>query len=385
MLIAGVAAAVLAYGTRPSLARYEHGIQTIIFVRNIQWLLVSLTLIACLALLTMVVANRVSAWWLVGLAPVLALFAVRFAPGYARATTVLDSPMFVEAAHPAAPLPNEWVVGLVFEGEPYAFPSRALFDTPIVVVTDYSKRMLLMWSAHANRAVAVNITRDLRPRALEVVSTPADSLLIFDRRYGQFISSVTGKTIKGTEPHGFAAPIAVTKTTFAAWRAKHPDTSVMLPVGDASSRPSTPLAPRAALPPDTSAAAPARTQICMLGTQPPVAIRSDLPLDRPLNLVAGQTRLVLLRDRKTGMIRAFHRQVSHDRLPIFSLRSDTRRHSDAVLVDSDTHSFWTIDGRATDGSLKGERLREIPLDDGLWWGVMKFWYPQLTLLRPDVQ
>jgi hypothetical protein len=40
-----------------------------------------------------------------------------------------------------------------------------------------------------------------------------------------------------------------------------------------------------------------------------------------------------------------------------------------------------MDGRAIDGVLKGERLRRIDLDDRLYWGVMKFWYPELELIE----
>jgi hypothetical protein len=29
--------------------------------------------------------------------------------------------------------------------------------------------------------------------------------------------------------------------------------------------------------------------------------------------------------------------------------------------------------------LKGKKLATVPVDDGLYWEVMRFWYPQLTL------
>jgi hypothetical protein len=49
------------------------------------------------------------------------------------------------------------------------------------------------------------------------------------------------------------------------------------------------------------------------------------------------------------------------------------------MVDSESQSFWTLDGRAVDGPLKGEHLHEIAVEDGLYWGVMKFWMPELQL------
>ncbi len=366
---------MLAYGTRPGVANFEHGIEIIIFVRRIQWLLVFISLGSCLGLLALVIANTTSVWWLTGLSVVLSLFCVRFAPGYARRGAVLDMPTLVNAAHASAPNPDDWVVGLHFEGEPYAFPYRALYETPIVAVTDYSKRLLLVWSAHANHALAVNITRDLRPRALEIVSTPADGLLIFERRYGQFISSVTGRTMSGGEPIGFRARVPVTKTTWSSWRALYPTTRVMVPTRRSTRASSKPLAP-------TSRSGPQhRRTIAIVESATPIAIAEDRVINQPLNLLAGETRILVLRDPRTGSIRAFERRVAHDLFPQFSRRAITQQRRAPELIDSDTQSLWTFDGKAVDGPLKGEQLRPIPVEDGLYWGVMKFWYPKLTLIK----
>jgi hypothetical protein len=314
------------------------------------------------------------------LAPVLGLFIVRFAPRYAQPMGVLEAPVFVEPTHAGAPQGGDWVVGVTFEGQAYALPFRALYATPIVTVTDYNKRMLLMWSSGANRATAVHITRDLRPRALEIVSTPGDGLLIFDHRYGQFISAITARTTKGGDPIGFGDRVAVIKTTWAVWRAMQPDTRVMLPADTGPAVSARPLGPRVALPKRATRDAPAQTMVWVLDCRPPVAVRSDLPLKTPINALAGQTRLLIVRDPRTGSVRAYDRRVSDDLFPTFSLHSDPRRHSPSTLVDSDTASAWTIDGRAISGPLKGEQLREIPSEDFLWWGVMKFWYADLQLL-----
>src|SRR6185295_9912684 len=99
----------------------------------------------------------------IGLAPVLALFVHRFGPGSPGPTAVVEMPAMVEASSPAAPEAGDYVVGLIFEDRAYAFPYRALYRRPVVSLVDYDKRMLLMWSAYANRAMAVTLTRELRP------------------------------------------------------------------------------------------------------------------------------------------------------------------------------------------------------------------------------
>ena len=367
---------MLAYGTRASLARFEGGVDVIVYVRRIQWLLVAVSLITSLSLLTMVIANRLTPWWLVVLAPVLVLLALRFGHRPTAALLEIDLSQFAFADHPAAPRADEPVVGLEFNGCPYAFPYRALNARPIVAVTDYSKRMLLMWSPGANRAMAMNVTRDLRPRALEVVSRPAGALLINDRRYGQFISSVTGKLMSGGTPIGLAGAIPVTKTTWGAWRAAHPDTVVLL-LDDEPDDHRTPDH----WPARVTEAVQADLPVVVVATTPPIGIPDSILTNQPVNLAGGQVRVLLVRDPKTGAPRAFERRAAGDLFPTFALRRELSHHPEAPLIDSDSQSLWTLDGEAIDGPLKGERLVPVPVEHGLRWGPMKFWYPELQLVR----
>ena len=53
---------------------------------------------------------------------------------------------------------------------------------------------------------------------------PANSLVVYDRRLGQFISGVTGRLLTGGAVVGFSNPINTTKTSWADWKAAHPDT-----------------------------------------------------------------------------------------------------------------------------------------------------------------
>lgn len=342
------------------------------------WPLISISLILCIALIGMVIAGKRRAWWLIGLAPVLALFVHRFGPGSPGPTGVIENPPFAAATDRAnAPEAGDYVVGLIFEDRAYAFPYRALFVRPVVALVDYDKRMLLLWSAYANRAMAVNLTRDLRPRDLEVVSTPANSLVVYDRRLGQFISGVTGQLLKGGEVIGFAKPIDTTKATWSEWKNEHPDTQVMAGWNGAN-LPSRPILPafKMRVPPVPEIG----TSVAMLATTQPAAVRDDVKLELPANITVGGTHVLLLRDR-AGRLRAFDRHVKEDLFLTFEPARAARRR-DAGLIDVDTQSFWTSDGRAIDGPLKGERLRPIPLDGRLYWGVMKFWYPDLELIEP---
>lgn len=371
------AAAIIAYGTHPGLAHHARGLEIIMLTRRIEWPLVMLSLVLCMVLLGLVITNKRRAWWLIGLAPVLALFVHRFGPARGHPIYILDSPQFVEAQSDFAPRDDWWVVGLVFEEQAYALPYWALYNTPLVFLTDYDKRMVVMWSARANRAMAFRVTREFKARDLEFVNTTVDSPLIYDRRLGQFIVALTGRTVAGAPPVGLDDPIPTQRTTWSHWRAAHPNSKVLR--GYESS--GEPLGP--VLPSNMGSVVegiPAETRIALIATTPPSAIPVESLAKFPVNIVAGSTRLLIDRNPVTGALVAFDRNVKEDLFPTFTARSDRRRPA-LAWMDSDTGSLWARDGKAIDGPLKDAQLKSYPVEHDLYWGVMKYWDPSLQLAR----
>lgn len=376
ILIAIASAIAVAYGVHPNLAQYGNGLAVIMLSRRLMWPMIALSLLCCIALLGLVISGRRRAWWLLGLAPVLALFVMRFAPGTPGPSAVLEAPTFVDGNSTAAPEAGDYVVGIMFGDHPYAFPYRELFVTPVVCITDYDQRVLLMWSAYANRAVAVQVAREMKARDLELVSSPANSLLLYDKRLGQFVSGVMGKQVGGRDVVGFGKELATEKMPWSAWKAAHPETKVMSQQARTDA-PSRPILPQYHLrvPPSPDP----MMVVSVLATTQPAAIPEDATLRAPLNVTVGNTRVLVVRDQ-AGRLRAFDRHVKEDLFLTFEPKH-FRKHPEAVLLDNDTQSAWTIDGRAVDGPLKGQRLREIGVDERLYWGVMKFWYPKLQLIE----
>jgi hypothetical protein len=378
ILLSTGAAAVIAFGTHPGLAAHSaRGLETIMLTRRLEWPLILLCLVPCIILLGLVITNKRRVWWLIGLAPVLGLFFHRFGPMRGHPMYILDEPIFVDAASDFAPHDEWWVVGVVFDDQAYALPYWALWNMPVVFITDYDKRMMVMWSAQANRATAYHVNREFKARDLEFASTPMDSPLIFDRRLGQFIVAVTGQTVQGQKPIGLGAPIETTRTTWTIWRKMHPKTKVLRGY-ESSGEPVVPV-----LPSNKGAVVdgiPAETRIAVIGTNPPGATPSADAGQTPVNTTAGQVRVLLIRDPATGRLRAFDRNVNQDLFPTFAAKSD-RRNPEIALIDADSNSLWTIDGHAVEGPLKGSQLKEYPVEDDLYWGVMKYWYPQMTLAK----
>jgi hypothetical protein len=371
------AAAFTAYGADPRWMLYPHGYELIMLSRRLQWPLVVLALLACATVLALVVGGRWRVWWLIGLAPILALFAHRFVTDPARAWQVDADAAFVFADQAWFVADTDWVVGLSFDGEDYAYPYSVLYDSPIVSQAAPRRRLVLIWSPFANRAIAAETDWTFKPRELEIVSMPANALLIYNGQLGQFINGVTGLTPSGQEPIGWLTTVSTDKMPFGLWKKLHPDTRVLQPPdGWRPGGPTAPLAPRYPVPHGTATDA----QVALIDTPLPLAVRdADVPAN-PVNLLAGTQPLLLMRDA-SGLLRAYQRQANGDLTPRF-FPVLLANHPTAALSENDSNSLWTADGRAIDGPLKGEKLKPFDVDDGVNLSVAAYWYPNLTLLTP---
>jgi hypothetical protein len=379
--LATLLAAIVAYGTHPAWAQYRYGLGLILLSRQVQWPALFLSLAAVLAVVALVIAGRQRAWWLIGLAPVMTLFAHRFATDPTAGMASVEDPAFVKAGEAAFIHDEDFVVGLTFGDKAYAYPYAALYSTPVVIHAQHDKRILVMWSPTANRAVATTVKRELRARHLDVVSTPANALLVYDTARGQFINGLTGLTPRGGRPAEFATPVPTAKMRWRDWRALHADTVVMVPTGRlAAKAPRQPLLPVHPMPKGVGGEAP-QTPVVVVGTTSPAAVASqDLNL-APLNLTADGAPVLAFRDRRHLAARAFARRVD-DLSPRFKANRDPARAARGVaFVDTDTDTGWSADGVAVDAKreYRGKRLQPVVVEDGLYWGVMKHWYPDLEL------
>jgi hypothetical protein len=387
IVLAAFVAAVAAYGTSASWAQYPHGLDLILWSRRLEWPLVTIAILLCLGLIALVIAGKRRAWWLIGLGPILALFAHRFVTDPAGAFSILENPTFV-SADSGTLADDVYVVGLRFGDSSYAYPYSTLYWTPVVIQADHEKKMMLMWSAFANRAVADSVSRDLKARDLEIVSMPANALLLYNHRLGQFINGLKGQTVKNEKPTGFLDPIVISTMTWKDWRGINPGTKVMAPPPAASRRsgPAKPVFPSNPMPP-AILDYPADTRIVLVGNYRPAALRSDDVSREPIRMRVDDEPVFVFKEAPDKPVKAFSEHIAkNDLLPRFRLNTGSK-HKGAMFVDSDTDSGWSADGVWVDGmhDYKGTRLAPVPVQDGLYWGVMKFWYPslQLTTAKKD--
>jgi hypothetical protein len=388
IFLATGAAAVVAYGTHPDWVVYSSGMSIITASHRLQWPLTFLAVALCVALVALVASGKRRIFWMLGLAPVGALLFHHFRADPLRTFAILDNPPFVSAVQAGNLVADEdYVVGLQLGDTAYAYPYSLLYANPVVLHIDRGKRVLLMWSPFANRARASLVDRDVRSGELAIVSMPANAILVYNSRLGQFINGVTGMTTRGTAPSGFVAGVPTVKTTWKQWRTAHPGTKVLAASARYAGMPRRAVQPYFKTP-VPAGEVPANARITVINPGPmAVAVKSEQVTRQPLNLVgdAGPPLLVF-RDEQAGVVRAFDRRFDPDVAPDFRPISDAKRPG-VALVDSATNTGWSLAGRVVDGDqrFRGMKLTAVSVDEDLPYGVMKFWYPGLVLqsIRPE--
>jgi Protein of unknown function (DUF3179) len=360
----------MAYGVHPGWVHYSRGLGLIMLARRLQWPMIALSLALCIALLALIISGKRRAWWLIGLAPVLTLFGHRFVTAPVNHYSIVDEPAFVAADQAKFVRDEDTVVGVVFNEQPFAYPCSVLYYEPVIVQSDREKRMLLVWNGGANVAAAVPATRELKARELDIVSDPADSLLLYNGRTGQFIVGLTGRLRDGGKASGTEGEsLPVSKQSWRRWRSDHPETKVMVPSGGK-------------LGPGVPVRGAADDRVVLVG--PALAVCDADITTTPLNVTSGDVPVVIFREKATGRSVAFDRHVEADLIPRFTLNHEAKRKT-AFMIDSDTNTGWNAAGIAVDGpdrKMRGHKLTPVDVQEDVSWSAASFWLRGLKLHSP---
>lgn len=378
LLTACLSATWLAYGMDPAAVRGMGGVNAVTLTRQLQWILLITSILPALVLILRVAIGRARAPWLLGLAIVVAMLFIRFGPTQQRPVRVLDAASLPTIAEAKLDNEEEFVVGLLFNDTAYAFPYRSLYRTPVVQVTDREKRLIVIFSPYANSATALDVSREVRAGDLEFVASPGNSSLVYNKKYGEFIVGVTGQTPNRTEPTGVRDTVPTWRMPLAHWRRLHPASRLMLPLSSETDLPAVPIMPK--YPPAVSdSSLPPQTPIVLIRTKTPAALLAGGRYDEPVHTKAGDVPLALW--RRDGILRAFNRTVDQDLFLTFRLVRD--RTGREQITDDQTNSTWSVTGRAIDGELKGKQLTPVPIEENVYWGVSREWWPDLQLIRAE--
>ena len=361
--LATLAAAVMAYGTHPS-----RSVRMIMWSYRLQWPLIAISVILCLVLIGLVISGKRRAWWLIALGPVMALFAHRFLTSPINRYGIADEPAFVATSDAKFIADDDYVIGLTFNDQAYAYPFGCVYRFPIVVQSDREHRLLLMWNPRANAAVAVTATRETKARDLSIVSEPLDGLLLHSSRTGQFIAAIAGQTPQRQKPIGVEGRVAVMQTTWKQWKALQPETRVMQPYDGSYSSATKPLPPRY----------PGDHQVVVVGDFPATGFPPEnigtVPLNNNTSIIGSRQAVVVFRDPASNRVIAFDRRLSDDLVLHLRTNDDPKRKG--AFVDDDTNTTWNVHGVAVDGTkdMLGKRLQPLPVIEDAYLMPVIAWY-----------
>ncbi len=212
-----------------------------------------------------------------------------------------------------------------------------------------------------------------------------NSLVMYDRetesRWSQFLGRAVGGPKRDTELT-FVPSVMV---SWGAWKTEHPDT-LFLDTG--SSRPIYDSYEDYYLDPDAIGAFGEVNRDrrfdgkdivlgVALGENARAYSLGDLFRNKVINDTLGETSIVAVFDEYSYLSAVFDRTVAGRTLAF--------RQGDEPLqmVDEQTNSVWNkLDGRATSGPLKGERLTMLPSFQLFWFAWSDF-YSNTTVYRPS--
>lgn len=374
ILLASMAAFWVAYGVDPTVAQHFGELSCITTTRTIQWILLAFCILPCLGLIAQVGLGKCRAWWMLGLGIVLALLLHRFAPGSRKPVRILETGNLPRAVELREDLGDEFVVGFELEGTWYAIPCRSLYRTPIMTLTDFDERVLIIWSPFANLATVTHVAAEVRGSDLEFVSSPGNSTLVYNHKYGQYIVGVTGLTAQGDKPTGYKNAIPTHQMPWRHWVTLHPQTRILEPTPDDAGLPGAPLVPKWKTVDNVETTA----ETIFVRTEPPVALPLNIPLEHPINSAGGKQRFTLFRT-SDGLLHAFNRTIQDDLYLNFDFGRDKKGRT--ILTDKETRSTWTLQGQCIDGQLKSEHLTEIPVIEPVYLGVVKRWFPEGIVVK----
>jgi len=360
LLILGalLSAAAVAFGCDPAIADHAGGVEVIRWMYRLQWVFIGTTVVCALSLVGLVITSKRRGYWLIGLLPVVALFAWRFGISPTRPGAVDDQPTFVSSLRADWLAGDDAVIGVAVGEQSYAIPLAAMSAAPVVVHTERDRRLMVTWSAGAQLATACRTDRTLRGRDLRIVCSPRGVLMIFNSRLGEFFDALTLCQRDGKPLTGFDQRLPAEVTTWDAWKAAHADTLL--------------LDPRWTIVATKVPAQQTGETVVFIASTPPIVVPSLEPGEGVANVTNGLQSALLFRDAASGRLRAFDRCVDHDLYLRFKLNTETRRRG-VAFIDTETNSGWSAAGECIEGPLAKTRLKRLVVIEKLPADAARYW------------
>jgi hypothetical protein len=282
---------------------------------------------------------------------------------------------------------DDLVIGLAGDDGTYAYPHRILNLHEIVHEQVDGVPVLVSYCPLCGSGVVYDRRHGERTLTFGNTSALYDSdLVMFDWETNSYWWQVPGLAIVGELAGESLTPLASQTTTFAEWRALHPDTAVLSRPGPAERYDYDPFA---SLPEflDSGGEPFPISEAAKDGRLDPSTVVIGVEIDGehhvyPVELLGGRVVQDTVGDQPIVIVGS----TDGEDAAAFIARADgadlTFEPRAGVVVDRETGSTWDRAGRATGGPLAGTQLAGAPSRTTFWFAYVAA-FPDLELRIPD--
>lgn len=308
----------------------------------------------------------------------------------------LNNPVFVPPAEADFLGDEDYVLGVVVEGQARAYPTRLVSwhhavndqvaDTPFAVT----------YCSVCNTGICFDRRVDGRRLTMEFLGLYQGASALTDRETWTVWGQLSGEALKGELAGKTMTQMPLLDTTWRMWKKLHPDTMVMAP------HPSAGYLPRSAKVPRWYSGFPEREfaaslldlderlppfepvlGVAVQAADPPegaetrraYTLRQIRAASGVINDTLGGRPIAVLMDRQSETVIAVERILNGRTL---TLQPRAGSGGVAEFSDAETGTSWNIEGVATRGELVGARLPRVTAHLSQWYGWAAY-YPETTI------
>ena len=297
----------------------------------------------------------------------------------------LTDPKIIPAAQLTELGDEEEVLGLTFQGESRAYPARFIAWHHIVNDTLGGKPVAVTYCSVCNTGMAYDPMVSGTRRLFNVFGLYRGVMAMIDPSTNTVWSHLAGEALLGSDRGKTLTSLPVINTTWGEWKRLHPDTTT--PAWDARYRRyyrDKIVSGRDYLPPmfpetlqglkDDRLAPNALVLAVRVGGTPRAYPYATLAAEKSVvQETVSATPLTVFYTASPQAGAAFDRRLE-GKLLDFTRLPDTP----TLFADQQTHSHWTIEGRAVSGPLVGKSLTRVFSLQSEWYGWSAY-FPQTTI------
>ena len=296
----------------------------------------------------------------------------------------IDNPVFDTAEEAALLLRDtDLVISVEIDGDARAYPEKLLSLHEVVNDVIGGAPVAIVWCPLCRTATAFERSVDGRPLVFGVSGLLYHrNVVLFDRETGSLWSQLLGGAVTGSMRGTTLVPVPVVHETFARWRLRHPTGEVLSIARDSHSDLFTD-------PIDASSAyglASADARYTSYWAKVPTYYRGrvrgirdsalvvgivadgeaaayplrELAAKRVVEDEVGGEHVLLVFGDRRGLSASVFSRVVDDRTLSFALER-------GQLVDTETGTSWSLDGRGLVGEHAGRELRLLPSTTSYWF------------------